>query len=104
MATLIRCTCCQAELSAPQFYNGFPYGYTCIKKVDPTQKKSKIVYLAMEAFKLVSDPSGSRHVVNVKYQGKWQQIVCYSGSIESKTSSTFMQDGVLFVAETIIKK
>lgn len=101
---MIRCTCCNTELTAPQFYNGHPYGMTCIKKVDPSQKLSKVEYVAVEAYKLVSDPSASsRHVVNVKYQGNWKQIVCYSGSFETKTSSTFMQDGILYVVDTQLK-
>lgn len=101
--TMIRCTCCQAELTAPQFYNGNPYGYTCIKKVDPSYKRTKTVYLAMEAFKLISDPATStRHIVNVKHNGKWQQIVCY-GDIQSRTTTTYMQNDVLFVAEDKVK-
>lgn len=97
---MIRCTCCQTELTAPQFYNGNPYGYTCIKKVDPAQKKSKIVYKACEAFKVLQ--SGQRNVVNVKIDGKWIQIVCY-GDINAQTTTTFMQDGILYIAETKVK-
>lgn len=97
MITLIRCTCCQAELTAPQFYNGLPYGFTCIKKVDPAFKRTKIIYTAVEAFKVVST-MGTRNVVNVKHNGKWQQIVVY-GDITARTTSSFQQDGILYVAE-----
>lgn len=100
---MIRCTCCNTELTAPHFYNGFPYGFTCIKKVDSAQKRTKTVYFAMEAFKLISDlATTTRHVVNVKHNGKWQQIVCY-GDFNVRTTSTYMQDGVLFVSETVFK-
>ncbi len=68
MTTSIRCTCCQAELTAPQFYNGNVYGMTCIKKVDPSQKVSKTVYIACESFKIIS--AGQRNIVNVKVNGK----------------------------------
>ena len=100
MSSSIRCTCCQAELTAPQFYNGNVYGMTCIKKVDPAQKVSKTVYIACESFKIIS--AGQRNIVNVKVNGKVKQIVCY-GDIEGQTTSTFMQDGTLFVAEDKVK-
>jgi len=100
MSNIIRCTCCQAELTAPQFYNGFPYGFTCIKKVDPAQKRTKVVYVAVDSFKVVQ--SGQRNVVNVTVNGKSKQVVCY-GDINARTTSTYMQDGVLFVAETALK-
>ena len=97
---MIRCTCCQTELTAPQFHNGNPYGYTCIKKVDPARKKSKVVYVECEAFKVVQ--AGQRNIVNVKVGGKWVQIVCY-GDINSQTTTTYMQDGVLYVAKGKVK-
>jgi len=100
MSSTIRCTCCQSELTQPQFYNGYVYGMTCIKKVDPAFKTTKTVYVVCEAFKVVS--SGSRNVVNVKVAGKVYQIVCY-GDIENRTTTTFMQDGILFVAQDKIK-
>ena len=100
MTTSIRCTCCQAELTAPQFYNGNVYGMTCIKKVDPAQKVSKTIYIACESFKIIS--TGQRNIVNVKVNGKVKQIICY-GDIQSQTTTTFMQDGTLFVAEDKVK-
>ena len=100
MSSSIRCTCCQAELTAPPFYNGNVYGMTCIKKVDPAQKVSKTVYVACESFKIVSE--GQRCVVNVKVNGKVKQVVCYV-DIQSRTTCTYMQEGVLFIAEDKIK-
>lgn len=35
------CSCCGSEVTAPYFFNGGVYGYTCIKKVNPTAKKVK---------------------------------------------------------------
>lgn len=91
---MIRCHCCQAELTAPQFFNGNVYGYTCIKKVSG-QKQTKTVYVECEAFKVIQ--AGQRTVVNVKIAGKWEQKVVY-GDFATRTTSTFMQDGKLFVA------
>lgn len=102
--TIIRCTCCQAELMAPQFYNGNPYGYKCVRKVDPAYKQSKVKYFSVDAFK-IAQQAGTRFVLHVNYNGKWIQVVCYgsTASIQDRTSNTFMQEGVLFVAETALK-
>jgi hypothetical protein len=35
------CSCCGSEVTAPYFFKGGVYGYTCIKKVNPTAKKVK---------------------------------------------------------------
>lgn len=52
MATpkLVQCTCCGSEVTCPQFYNGKPYGYTCIKKVAPAQKRVKTEYVVADEF------------------------------------------------------
>lgn len=34
------CTCCGVEITAPQFYKGKAYGYTCIKKIAPEFKRT----------------------------------------------------------------
>ena len=102
---MIRCTCCQAEITAPQFYNGNPYGYTCIKKVDPAYKRTKTVYVAVEAYKVVSDADiniSTRHAVNVKVGGKWKQVVAY-GIFSGKTTCTYFQNDVLYVDEKMVK-
>ena len=38
----LRCACCGSDITAPQFYKGQMYGYTCITKVAPKQKKNKV--------------------------------------------------------------
>ena len=38
---LCKCSLCGEELTAPQVYNGFMYGYTCVKKINPNYKKPK---------------------------------------------------------------
>lgn len=92
---MIRCTCCQAELNAPEFFNGSPYGSTCVKKVDPSRRPKARKYIAAEAYKIVQ--AGQRSVVNVKVNGKWEQRTVY-GDVQAQTTSTYMQDGVLYVA------
>lgn len=38
---LCKCSLCGEELTAPQVYNGLMYGYTCVKKLNPSYKKPK---------------------------------------------------------------
>jgi hypothetical protein len=49
---VIQCACCGADVTMPQFYNGLAYGYTCIKKVAPKQKQTKIVYVQADSFEV----------------------------------------------------
>jgi hypothetical protein len=37
----MNCHRCGEAITAPYFYNGRPYGWTCIKLVNPTAKKDK---------------------------------------------------------------
>lgn len=38
---MFNCTCCGTEIKSPYFYNGGVYGWTCIKKVNPSEKRNK---------------------------------------------------------------
>ena len=51
MAKSIYCVCCGCVLTMPQFFNGSPYGYTCILKVNPAQKQIKNKYVALDILK-----------------------------------------------------
>jgi len=42
----LSCACCGSEITAPQWYKGKPYGWTCITKVSgQKRKKSKAEYI-----------------------------------------------------------
>jgi hypothetical protein len=41
-ATKFTCELCGEELTCPQVYQGKIYGWSCIKKVNPDAKKSKV--------------------------------------------------------------
>ena len=99
---MIRCTCCQSELTAPQFYNGHPYGMTCIKRIDPAQKVVKTVYVACEAFKITSGEGTARMVIRITCKGKTKAITVYVGT-NGQWSNALLQDGVLYVAENLLK-
>lgn len=101
---IIRCTCCQSEVTMPQFYNGHPYGYVCIRKIDPAYKRTKVNYIPCESFRIVGGAGTTRLVVDVKVNGNTKRVACYgAASLEERTSNTYMQDGVLFVSELAIK-
>src|SRR5690554_3849409 len=107
--TLIRCTCCQAELTMPQFYNGRPYGYTCITKVSK-QKRTKVAYVAVE-YTVLQGAGTSRQVVKVSTHGQTKAVVFYVSAdsdtltIEGgKVSGAYYQNGTLFVSEEMLKK
>lgn len=100
MATLLRCTCCQAELTAPQFFEGKPYGYTCISKVSG-QKKTKIPYIACDSF--TCDTMGYRHTVKCVIEGKKHTFITLGGDINTQTTRTYMQNGVLFVSKPTLE-
>lgn len=38
---VFQCFCCGSDVTAPQFYKGKVYGWSCIKKVDPSAKRTK---------------------------------------------------------------
>lgn len=41
-ATKFTCELCSEELTCPQIYMGKIYGWSCIKKVNPNARKSKV--------------------------------------------------------------
>ena len=87
----LTCFCCGTEITAPQFYKGKSYGWTCIKKVsDQKRVKSNDVYLLAET---------TRTVV-----GRWVDLTATLNGIEYKTSVpkdcesvACIQDGLLCV-------
>lgn len=51
----LRCECCGSDITAPQFYNGKMYGYTCITKVAPRQKRNSAKDLIVIPFEHVEN-------------------------------------------------
>ena len=41
------CTLCGEQLTAPQFFEGNAYGWSCIKKVNPSAKKQKYIQISV---------------------------------------------------------
>lgn len=38
---MFNCSCCGTDVTSPYFYNNGVYGWTCIKKINPSVKKNK---------------------------------------------------------------
>jgi hypothetical protein len=93
---MIRCTCCQAEITCPQFFNGKPYGYTCVKKVSG-QKRVKREYVACESFKVIQGEGTQRQVIRLTLNGVRKDVVCYVDLQDGRWSVGYVQDGILYV-------
>lgn len=106
MAGFIRCACCNSELTAPQFYNGLPYGWSCIKKIVPNTKQNKRKFVAVDNFKVITGNTGQRKVIRLEKDGKVYKHVFYCRSAEAScldSAGSFYQNGTLFVAEDYFK-
>lgn len=104
---MILCHCCGADLTMPQFHNGKPYGWTCIHRVTPKQKRSKDVFHAVEFKHDPIAPTG-RQVVAIEWNGQRKAVVFYCNEqgkhIADCTGSGFVyQNGVLYVSELKLK-
>jgi hypothetical protein len=49
----MNCYLCGEERTAPQFYKGQMYGWACIKKVNPSQKKEKGTWVLADSYEIV---------------------------------------------------
>lgn len=86
------CTCCGAFITAPQFHNGKAYGWSCIKKVNPAAKQSKVKFVAVEVVK----NNG------VNYYGGLDLVIKYDNKVKAVRLTKNMaveQNGVMWIRE-----
>lgn len=115
--TQLVCSCCGAELTKPQFFNGRMYGYTCINKVAPKQKKSNIVMHMVALVSIKSINNTARMQVVFSVNGKKAAVVCYtdmsvytqddtaSGNIKNITGKGFiLNDGIAMITDDLLKQ
>lgn len=67
---IVNCASCGEELTAPKFYEGKPYGYSCIKKVCPSKAKDLESYVSIGT---LEDRIGKRPVVTVTRD--WDKVI-----------------------------
>jgi hypothetical protein len=103
---IMTCTCCGADITAPQFFQGKPYGWTCIKKVNPAAKQSKVKFVAVELVKFVSKLTKEEITAAVLADGKFPYgtngVVLVNGkkvAFPATATNTFVQNGNVFVSE-----
>jgi hypothetical protein len=61
------CTKCGETLTAPYFFKGQPYGWTCIKTVNPTAKKKNSKEHWIEANGHDYNPAEGKQLVTVRF-------------------------------------
>lgn len=76
---MFNCTCCGTEVTAPYFYKGGVYGWTCIKKVNPNARRNKPKMKAVEVkvLKVKFGEMSTRGDVLVEIDGKKQFTVAF---------------------------
>lgn len=85
------CACCGSDVTAPYFHNGHVYGYTCIKKVDPSIKKVKDAGLWISADSVeVSQVEGLQKIRLVAKVGKFSFAEEVYGTMETHRTSIIM--------------
>lgn len=62
------CALCGEKLTAPIFFNGKIYGWSCIKKVNPTAKKSKTHFVVADRF-ITTEHENGNISIDAVYQG-----------------------------------
>jgi len=78
------CALCGEKLTAPIFYDGKIYGWSCIKKVNPTLKKKKTHFVVADSFTTTKNENGSI-TVDAVYQGSNYKPVKFWGVIHYRT-------------------
>lgn len=100
----LNCFCCGAEITAPQFHNGKAYGWTCIKKVVPAAKQTKVKYVGADEFSITT--VGNLKKLVAKVDGKKVVVPQTIASIRKEVPEfnlAVVADGVCMIAETLIK-
>lgn len=110
---IMTCFCCGAEITAPQFHNGKAYGWTCIKKVVPSQKQSKTKFVAVELvgvleYRTNTDITAKALAEGIRACGYSPLLVIRiqgkKVSMAANAMNTFVQDGTVYVEEPEYEK
>lgn len=88
------CTCCGSDITAPQFYQGKAYGYTCIKKVAPEFKRSRNTgtWIKPDSFEVIIEDNRYKTIFKV---GKW---TCKMVSYNENGDNNLIKDGLVMIA------
>lgn len=78
------CALCGEKLTSPIFFQGKIYGYSCIKKVNPTYKRLKTHYVVADSYTTTENENGSIRIDAI-YQGTNNKPVFFWGIIHYRT-------------------
>ena len=103
----IHCARCGEEITAPYFYKGRPYGWTCITFVNPSAKKEKNANRWIVPQSHNFDPLKGKQQVTIVHDGcKYVVSIRFSNGTHYTLDRNIMagQDGIYinkFVIEAI---
>lgn len=63
MSKIFTCSCCGADVTSPQFFQGKVYGWTCIKRANPAAKQVKTEWLKIEGGKVTIASEQSMYAI-----------------------------------------
>lgn len=93
---MFSCSCCGTEVTSPYFYNGDVYGWTCIKKANPNEKrnKPKSKCVEVDVLKIKTFPKNScRSVATILVNGKKELVAAYREHLGEGVFSEFIEIG-----------
>ena len=91
------CARCGEELTAPKFYKGLAYGYSCYEKVAGTKSRDKRQFVKVE---LVGELPAVRGPVRVAYNNRTYSLGVAIRDTDGNLHSTlaeFAADGTIFM-------
>lgn len=102
MLQFVLCTCCKAELTAPQYHNGFPYGYTCIRKFDEKHEKADIKYAQVAVLKQSDASVGTNRKQLLVTDGEHKAWLIVYMSDSNAQKFEYMTNGEAVVPDTLV--
>lgn len=91
---MFNCSCCGTDVTSPYFHNGGVYGYTCIKKVNPSTKrnKPKSKCVEVEVLKILDfSENSSRSSAKVEINGVSSIVSVYREYLGDGVFSNFIE-------------
>lgn len=68
----IKCHCCGADITAPQFFNGKPYGWSCVLKQSDKYKRTRNTgfWITADEITFKKDVSSNRFIITATIGGE----------------------------------
>ncbi len=86
------CTMCGEELTKPHFFNGKPYGWSCITKVNPNAKKSKDIYKVFQVTETRISENGVLEIKAIDFSNSFFSIWQWDANLYKNTAMEYNTD------------